>query len=40
MLILMYKGDKFMISIRDEVFNIKVVLYNGLKVSLQKTLLV
>ena len=39
MLILMYIGDKFKICIRDEVFNIKVFLYNGLKVSLEATLL-
>ena len=37
MLIIMYTGDKFMICIRNGMFNIKVVLYNGLKVSLEVT---
>ena len=40
MLIMMYIGDKFMICIRDEVFDLKVVLYNDLKVSLEVTPLV
>ena len=37
MLIIMYTGDKFMICIMNGMFNIKVVLYNGLKVSLEVT---
>ena len=40
MLIKMYTGDKFMICMRDEVFNFKYVLENGLKVSFEVTPLV